>query len=588
MSSNAFLPNTTVAVKTGTKYEPFDLDISRWHGRIIGQVENGDYLVRWDKPTIEAMPGWVIASWIETGEDWSCMELETQTLRSARARDHDDDWFDALCQRLHEQDITPNFLSAPAFVAEMSDFDEEDDEDDIDLATADYQLDDDEFETFTRLGIAGLPLVDDGEIFEAITSEEFDELDEFDTFDDFDAYDEDEAYWEPFDFEEFVALLQIPPPQTEQILRSLTQGKNAYYQENYIGHNFTNEVFIYNKMGVPYIFGYGLVAMLNNRHLSRLTKIKVCQYALDQIDPLDQEGIPHGLVNMLAFLAREGLLVMPVFGLLLFMLDYTRRGLFSSYNWLEDLSNKSELVDLLTWLLNQGEMEEDELLWWFWRFSMMCGEVHHSWGKALAAVWMESEPVTAETKKQLYRAWLEDWDTAGSPPMAWQLTDAQSSGDVDTLLELYDQAGITPSVEEIAFLQEHADEVRSVVEESPHFMRRQWNTAYTPPYFKRLAILELARLGQPVDQLIKRYWDSEPDTEMVHQGVADVLAEFHEQLPAEILQTHVERGLNHRAFRTRRPFFELSVQLYGDKYLGQALQDEAKSIRKWAKKQQAK
>jgi hypothetical protein len=110
------------------------------------------------------------------------------------------------------------------------------------------------------------------------------------------------------------------------------------------------EAFMETKLSSPYIFGYALVAILSNRRLSRLTKIKVCQYALDQMDPLEGEGIPYGLVNMLAFLAREGMLVMPVFGLLLFMLDYTRRGLFTSYNWLEDLSDKSELVDLLTWL----------------------------------------------------------------------------------------------------------------------------------------------------------------------------------------------------------------------------------------------
>jgi hypothetical protein len=134
-------------------------------------------------------------------------------------------------------------------------------------------------------------------------------------------------------------------------------------------------------------------------------------------------------------------------------------------------------------------------------------------------------------------------------------------------------------------LQEHAEEVRSVVEDSLLFRQQRWNTDYTPPYFKRLSILELARLGEPIDGLIKRYWNSDPDTEMVHQGVADVLAKFHQQLTPAQLQTHVERGLNHSSFRTRRPFFELSVQLYGDKYLNQALQDQSKSIQSWARKQ---
>jgi hypothetical protein len=587
MSQKPFLPNTTIAVKAGTKYEPFDLDIGGWHGRIVGQVEEGDYLVRWDKPTIEAIPGWVIASWVETGEDWSCMELEARTIRRARARDQEDDWFDALCQRLHEQGITPNFLSAPAFVTEMTDFygeyeDEEDDEEiGLELFDPDDFLSGDPADLARHLGLSDLELDDDEALLEGINADDFADDDDFDPFD-------DESYWEPFDFDEFVTLLQIPRAQQKPLYTSLAKAKDAYYETHYMSYSYplTADEFVYQHLGSPYAFGFGLVNVLKNGRLSRLTKIKVCQYVLDRIDPLEGEGIPYGLVNMLAFLAREGMLVMPVFGLLLFMLDYTRRGLFTVYNWLEDLSDKSELVDLLTWLSQQKEMEEEELLWWFWRFSMMCHEVHHSWGKALAAVWSENEWVTAATKKQLYRGWLEDWETAGSAPLAWQMTDAQSSGDVDSLLALYDQAGITPSQEEIDFLQEHAEEVRSVVEESFLFMRRHWTAAfYTPPYFKRLAVLELARLGEPVAQLIEQYWDSEPDTEMVQQGVADALSEFSDQFSAEQLQAEVERGLKAGMRQTRLAFFRLSLKLYGDKYLSQALQDEAKSIRNWANKQ---
>lgn len=591
MSPTQLKPDTVVAVKTGTKYEPFDLDISGWHGRIIGQVEEDDYLVRWDRPTIEAIPGWVIASWVETGEDWSCMELEAKTLRRTRARDQADDWFDALCQRLHQQGITPNFLSAPAFVTEMTEFyddydgeEAEDEEIELELFNRDDVLDS---ELIDYLGISEVEFSDSESLLNALNAGDFE--DDFDE-DDFDPFAEDDDYWEPFDFEEFVTLLQIPRDQHKPLYAALAKAKESYSETRYMSYSLplTADAFIYQHMGSPYVFGFGLVHVLKDGRISRLTKIKVCQYALDQMDPLEDDGIPYGLVNMLAYLAREGMLVMPVFGLILFTLDYTRRGLFTSYNWLEDLTQKSELVDLATWLSQVGEMEEEERLWWFWRISTMCHEVHHSWGKALAAVWAESE-VSAATQKQLYRAWLEEWETAGKAPMAWQMTAAQNSGDVESLLQLYDEAGITPTEEEIAFLQENAEEVRSVVEDSYLFMRERWKTAvYLPPYLKRLATFDLARLGEPIDQLIARYWDTEPDPEMVHQGIADALAKFGDQLPAAELQRHVERGLNHGSFRTRHPFFKLSVQLYGNKYLDQALQDEAKSIRNWAKKQQAK
>jgi hypothetical protein len=444
------------------------------------------------------------------------------------------------------------------------------------------------------LGLSDAEFKDDEALLKALNADDFfddfdgDDFDD-DDFDDDDFDDDDEGYWESFDFEEFVTLLQIPRAQHKPLYTALAKAKDAYSETRYMSYNLplTADAFIYQHMGSPYVFGFGLVNVLKDGRISRLTKIKVCQYALDQMDPLEGDGIPYGLVNMLTYLAREKMLVMPVFGLILFTLDYTRRGLFTSFNWLEDLSNKSELVDLANWLSQVDEMEEEERLWWFWRISTMCHEVHHSWGKALAAIWADSE-VSAATKKLLYRAWLEEWDTAGKAPMAWQMTAAQNSGDVESLLQLYDEAGITPTEEEIAFLQENAEEVRSVVEDSYLFMRERWKTAvYLPPYFKRLAAYELVRLGEPIDQLIARYWDTEPDPEMVHQGIADALAEFGAQLPADELQHHVERGLNHGSFRTRRPFFELSVQLYGDKYLDQALQDEAKSIRNWAKKVKA-
>lgn len=593
MSKTEFQPDTVIAVKTGTKYEPFDLDISGWYGRIIGQLEEGDYLVRWDRPTIEAIPGWVIASWIETGEDWSCMELEAKTLRRSRARDQVDDWFDALCQRLHQQGLTPNFLSAPAFVTELTDFyenfeDEYDEENGLELFNPDI-ISDDPADLAEYLGLSDAEFADDEALLKALDADDLDADDFEDDFDedDFDPFADDEDYWEPFDFEEFVTLLQIPRAQHKPLYAALAKAKDAYSETRYMSYSLplTADAFIYQQMGSPHVFGFGLVNVLKNGRISRLTKIKICQYALDQIDPLESDGIPYGLVNMLAYLAREGMLVMPVFGLLLFTLDYTRRGLFTSYSWLEDLSDKAELVDLADWLSQVDEMEEEERLWWFWRLSTMCHEVHHSWGKALATVWAESD-VSAATKKQIYRAWLEEWDTAGRAPMAWQMTAAQNSGDVESLLKLYDEAGITPTEEEIAFLQENAEEVRSVVEESYLFMRERWKTAvYLPPYFKRLAAHELARLGEPIDQLIARYWDTESDAEMVHQGIADALAELGNQLPADELQRHVERGLNHGSFRTRHPFFKLSVQLYGDKYLDQALQDESKTIRNWAKKE---
>ncbi len=559
MSRQLLTPNTPVTVKSGTKYEPFDLDIGQWSGRIVGQVQENDYLVRWDKPTIDAIPGWVIASWIETGEDWSCMELEAKALQPRRARDKEDDWFDAFCQRLREQGVTPNFLSAPSFVVEMNDY--YDDAPDLDF---------------------------DDLVEEFIEEEELSLIFDDDDYDEYDEEDEDDAHWGIFDFDELADRLQIPDDQRKRLLRTLRQSRHAYNEDHGFTDNLPVSAFMKYQLAFPFIFGYALVEVLNNPKISRLTKIKLCQYALDEMDPQEEYGIPFGLVNMLAFLAREGMLVMPVYSLLLFTLDYAQRGLFGSYNWLEDLSNKSELVDLLAWLVRQKEVEEDELLWWFWRFSTMCHEVHHSWGKALAATWCASD-VSDDTKKQLLHIWLNGQKSVGRAPLAWQMSDAQNSGDIEKLLALYEQAGITPTEDELEFLEAHVETIQSMYEDPLFFIRQQLGSiTYTPPYLKRLAIPELVRLGESLDQLTALYWNSEIDASLVHQGIADALVEFKDQLPQDDIQHYVEQGIKNGAYQTRHAFFRASVTLFGHKYLDQALQDESKAIRNWAKKEQAK
>jgi hypothetical protein len=561
MSEQEFAPNTPVTVNSGTKYEPFDLDISQWSGRIVGQVQGNDYLVRWDKPTIDTIPGWVIASWIETGEDWSCMELEAKALQTRRARDKEDDWFDAFCQRLQEHSILPNFLSAPAFVSEMNDYYGDDPDIEYDELLEEFGAED--------------------ELSLLLSEYEYDEYE-------YDEEDEDDLPWGIFDFDELVELLQIPKDQRKPLLRTLRQSRHAYYKDHLFGQELTANAFVKYQLPVPYIFGYALVAVLNNPKISRLTKVKLCQYTIDEMDPKDEDGIPFGLVNMLAFLAREGMLVMPVFGLLLFTLDYAQKGMFGAYNWLEDLSDKSEMVDLLDWLLRQQEVEEDEMLWWFWRFSTMCNEVHHSWGKAMAATWCASE-VSDDTKKQLLHIWLNGQKPVGKAPLAWQMTEAQNSGDIEKLLALYEQAGITPTEEELEYLEAHHQHIQSLYEDPFFFIQQQIRTStYTPSYLKRFAIPELVRLGESLDQLTGLYWNSEIDATLVHQGIADALVEFKDQLSPEDIQHYLEQGIKNGAYQTRHAFFRASVKLFGHKYLAQALKDESKAIRNWAQKQQAK
>jgi hypothetical protein len=117
------------------------------------------------------------------------------------------------------------------------------------------------------------------------------------------------------------------------------------------------------------------------------------------------------------------------------------------------------------------------------------------------------------------------------------------------------------------------------------------STPMTPAPLCRLAIPALAQLGEDPLALVEAYWDNEKDyyTDSIHAGIADMLSEQAENLPAGELRRLVEQGLHYSRVQARKRFHLLARDLYPDeyaeRYLPLALDDSAKSLRTWAQKQ---
>ncbi len=89
--------------------------------------------------------------------------------------------------------------------------------------------------------------------------------------------------------------------------------------------------------------------------------------------------------------------------------------------------------------------------------------------------------------------------------------------------------------------------------------------------------------------MIEQFWNDEDSYvgPTYKAGVADAIAEFHEDLQPDELRRLIERGVDDSLAQVRRPFYLLSTQFYGDEYMRRALDDNAASIRRWAAKKLA-
>ncbi len=397
----------------------------------------------------------------------------------------------------------------------------------------------------------------------------------------------DKSDYHLFELDRFLAELEIPKGEHKNFRRCLTAGVKDYYLDIYGYHKYGKQPFflVDERMGEPYIFGYGALKILENKRISKTSKLKVCRYVLDTMKPGNENGVPHGLVSVLGFMAEENELAELDFLKGMMVLEFGSIELFRRSDWMNGVS-KAALIALADWISSVKELPEDRLLWWIWKWSMHCDNRPHL-GKGLANHWLEKPDMPAGLKKDLCWAWLLDEREVGSPPAEWLLMDAYMSGDEERIEQVMLDLGIEPEQIPLPDLEElpvqERDDAFDFLFDPLDFLH---NYLLTPAYLKRLAIPALVRLGEEMDNLVELFWDTDRDyyTDALNSGIADMLEEFHEQIPPDEFRQWIDRGISYSKAPTRKRFYLLSMQFYGTEYLERALQDNAKSIRTWAAK----
>lgn len=542
MDEQKLQPGDSIIVRPGEQYEELNLDISGWRGRVMEVDEDGDLLIAWDSQTLNEIPETAVAALLKDEIDWTCLYVDPGAVLPYEPRGQVADALDVARLRcdvfgVNFDEITDN----PLF---------------YDLIDPDWDDDwDDEWD---------------------------DEWDE--------DWDDDE--WAPelpapyFDLDQFLYSLEIPIEEHPHVRRALSKGLGQYFYDVYGRYEHGKEPanLIPNNMGVPFVFGYGVLAVIDHKQISQDTKVKICQYALATTNPVYKDGLAYGFVTLLGYLAETNELPLTLFQLGMITLEFGGVGSFRQSMW-QFGTRREAVLALHDWLIAQPDISDDEKRFWVWRWSLESDFDPHL-AKALANAWLAHPDVPDESKRQLCWAWLQESKEVGEPPQAWQVMKAFLSGNREKLEQLLagmEGAADLPLPE---MMPPSADDGEDgLLFQLLHGPR---DFSFIPAPLKRMAIPALARLGDDPQTVAEMFWgsqDFEYYIDAVHNGIADLLREFQEQIAPAELRRLVEQGLNFGRVNVRKTFHALALELYGDEYLPQALEDNAKSLRTWAKKQ---
>jgi hypothetical protein len=103
----------------------------------------------------------------------------------------------------------------------------------------------------------------------------------------------------------------------------------------------------------------------------------------------------------------------------------------------------------------------------------------------------------------------------------------------------------------------------------------------------RLGLVWLPRLGEDPVELAETYVEyRNAFAEQMHAAVAEIIAEHHASMPDDAVRRVLEHGIAiSGSGPTRRRFYRLGADLFGEQYLTRATADAAGSVRQWASRQ---
>jgi hypothetical protein len=525
-----FKVGDSVRVKSGVNDPDFQVAIGGWQGRILTLAPEENLAdVTWDSLTLAQMPKELLDLCFREGYAIEGITLTLDELEPAKPRDKEKDIHNILVEIYGRYGL-------------------------------EYQSDMESL-VLSMANMAGL-------------------------FDDDEDWDDEEPV-QTFDIDQFFAHLQIESTKEQARIRScFAQGLEVYYEHLYGYRKYGRkpEFLIAERMGEPYIFGFGMVEALRaKRGIKETTKLAICQYTLQSITPEDEYGIPHGLIVLASYLAETGYLSADMF-----------RGIMQSTNllrfWIEPWQIE-EAISLSNWLITQEAIADKEKLFWLWHLSMQLNEQYH-FGKKLVNHWLTHSDLPGDVKKQLAQGWLDNVKHLGTPPAPWRLVMAQVTGDLATAEQALKEMGASrqeiKKVKEIIEEEASPEMIGRLLSHDPLFnFNPAFGYLYVPDWLRRIAILELVKLGEDAWETAVLYLDASRDYgfEAINKGVADILAEYADAIPPDELRDLIEKGIQIPQVSTRKVFYQLSTRFYGTELLEKTAEDNAASIRNWGAKE---
>lgn len=347
-----------------------------------------------------------------------------------------------------------------------------------------------------------------------------------------------------FDFNLFCLHVGASPKEAAPIRQDLVRGLKDYFEFTYGYDRYGAETVLLlpDRMAQPNIYGFALLRLLHDRRLHEPTKVGSARQALDMIDYGADGGLPHGILAAVNYLAHHD------------HLDATdlRYVLVASAGENEPLGalGRIEALVFFNYLLSREELPAAERL--FWGHSLIARHRDQQGATDLINALLGSTDLPVEGRQELARAWLN-----------WR----QPRLDVPTP---------TPDLGfRSVFVAEHL----------PFWV------AHAPswPTLKMVhqALVWLARLGDDPLELAEAYIGYHGNyAEQIHAAVADIIQEHAGEMTEAQAKAVIERGITiSGSSPTRRRFYRLGTDLFGDVYLTRATTDAANSVRQWAARQ---
>lgn len=347
-----------------------------------------------------------------------------------------------------------------------------------------------------------------------------------------------------FDLASFYAQIRATAKERTALRQDLVKGLKDYYESTYGYDKYGAETIfrVPERMGEPFVYGFAVLRILHDRRLSEETKTAAAERALEIIEYGTDAGLPFGLYAVLYYLMERGRL----------SVGDLRYGLVISAG--EQLPfrgmDKSAAVSFFRRLLHRDELPHPERV--FWGHSLIARQGDASGAADLINALLGCEALPIEDRRELCQAWIN----FRQPRIAVDVP--QGTGDSRSTF---------------------------VVEHMPFWVAHM--PSWPSLHMVRLGLVWLARLqGNPAELAETFLTHRDSFAEQIHGAVADIIAEHHPSMPAAQVQRLIERGIAMPGSSpTRRRFYRLGSQLFGEEYLQRATEDTANSVRQWAVRQ---